>query len=216
MQRIDRRLFGIALAGLTFLPRWAWADTPAAIGMPGDEVTGTLDLLRVGEAPLRLVTYARTIAARTAPENSDPTAAALLGSMAGRVIHSASWTSPDARGTAPVAFYVSIEALENPDPRSPSARVSLEFQIDPATLEPLERGRSFRLRPAGQGRSAELSSSTLDISLDRVAQGYHPNSLALEGSVIVRMENGTIIEAQLRIEDVRGPSPVGALNGPVP
>lgn len=136
MQRIDRRLFGIALAGLTLLPRSAWADTPATIGMPGDEVTGTMDLLRAGDAPLRLVTYARTIPARPAPENSDPTAAALLDSMAGRVIHSASWTSPDARGAAPVAFYVSIEALENPDPRTPSARVSLEFQIDRQRLNP--------------------------------------------------------------------------------
>lgn len=216
MQRIDRRLFGIALAGLTLLPRSAWADTPATIGMPGDEVTGTMDLLRAGDAPLRLVTYARTIPARPAPENSDPTAAALLDSMAGRVIHSASWTSPDARGAAPVAFYVSIEALKNPDPRTPSARVSLEFQIDPATLEPLERGRSFRFRPAGQGRSAELSSSTLDISRDYVAQGDHPNGLALEGRVIVRMEDGTILEGHLRLEDVRGPGPVGEIIGPAP
>src|SRR5690606_20582739 len=121
-----------------------WAHTLASVGMGrhacDNRNAGGRSDRHHGPAArrwcARLVTYARTIPARPAPENSDPTAAALLDSMAGRVIHSASWTSPDARGAAPVAFYVSIEALENPDPRTPSARVSLEFQIDQQRLNP--------------------------------------------------------------------------------
>ncbi|NMA96878.1 MAG: hypothetical protein GX970_02015 [Phyllobacteriaceae bacterium] len=208
MADINRRGFAAGLAGLTFLPQLVLADTSEVIGMPGDEVTGTMDLLRAGEAPLRLVTYARTIAARPAPENSDQTAAALLDSMAGRVIHSASWTSPDTRGATPVAFYVSIEALENPDPRTRSARVSLEFQIDPATLTPLERNRSLRFRQAGQGRDGEIVSSTVDVSLDVVVPGEHPNALSLEGSFVATMDDGTVIDGNLSIADMRGSRPV--------
>lgn len=206
--RLLRAILFAGFLGASTAPVFAQAE---GLGMPGDHITGFVEISIEDADALGLVTFSRTIVAREAPVGTAPDAAAFLESMAGREIHSASWIAPDLAGLGPGAIFVSIDASENPDPRSPAAEVALEFQLGLNDLSLLDRGRSLRFRPATGGRGQEQRARDIMIEMTGVSVRDDGTSLALSGNFSADFIGGGSVSGTFNIEQVSGTREIAAI-----